>query len=285
MVPCQAAPALDIDDIDAAESLDNFVEGGAHGGRIGDIAGQTDGLAADFLGDLFRRFAVEIENGDFGTLGGEGFRRGGADARAAAGDNRHLTGQRLFRRLAQLGLFQRPVFDLEHVEFGNALIFADGFGIGDDVNGVFGNVGGDGRILGRGAKAEHADARHQHDARQRIEFFFLLFAFGVVDGEIIVIARDKRVDSGLHVLFPLIQLAGLGRGHQQRPVLGADGVIGRDDADLAVAGDILAAHVIENGGVGAEGQNLALHNAGLRIFFERHGTAQDRRDIGDRCNT
>ena len=76
-------------------------------------------------------------------------------------------------RLAQLGLFQRPVFDFEHVEFADRLVFADGFGIGDHGDRVLGNVGGDGGILGGSADPEHAHARHQDHARQGIQFLFL----------------------------------------------------------------------------------------------------------------
>ena len=46
---------------------------------------------------------------------------------------------------------------------------ADRLGIGDDPHRVLGQVGGDGRILGRGADAEQADARHQHHARHGVE--------------------------------------------------------------------------------------------------------------------
>ena len=94
--------------------------------------------------------------------------------------DRDLAGQRLFVGLAQLGLFQRPIFHFEHVEVGDAAIFADGFCIGDHLHRVFGDVGGDRGILGGGADAEHAHARHQDDARQGIELRLLHRAFGVV---------------------------------------------------------------------------------------------------------
>ena len=60
------------------------------------------------------------------------------------------------------------------IGFADGLVGADGFGIGDDLDRVLGDVGGDGRVLGGGAEAEEADARHQHHARQRIEFDLLL---------------------------------------------------------------------------------------------------------------
>ena len=117
-----------------------------------------------------------------------------ADARAAAGDDRDLPRQHLLRGLAELGLFQRPIFDIEHVGFGDAAIFAMRFRIGDDVDGVLRDVGGDGRILRRCAKPEQAHARHQHHARQRIEFGFLRLGAFIVAREIVVIVRDEFVD-------------------------------------------------------------------------------------------
>ena len=122
-----------------------------------------------FLATALAAVFVAVEDGDFGAFLGHGLGRGGADARAAAGDDGDLAGQGLFVRLAQLGLFQRPIFHFEHVEFGDGAVFADGFRVGDHLHGVFGDVGGDGGVLGGGADAEHAHAGHQDDARQRIE--------------------------------------------------------------------------------------------------------------------
>ena len=53
------------------------------------------------------------------------------------------------------------------------LVFADRFGVGDDLDRVLRDVGGDGGVLRGRAEAEQADARHQDHARQRIELFLL----------------------------------------------------------------------------------------------------------------
>ena len=44
----------------------------------------------------------------------------------------------------------------------------------------------------------------------------------------------------------VVELAVGGGGHEQRPVLGADGVVGRDHAGLAVARDLGAVDEIED---------------------------------------
>jgi hypothetical protein len=75
------------------------------------------------------------------------FRGRRADAGTAAGDDGDLARQRLLGRLAELRLFERPIFDIEHVGFGDRLIAADGFGVGDHFDGVLGDVGRDGGVL------------------------------------------------------------------------------------------------------------------------------------------
>ncbi len=116
-------------DIDAAESRHHLVEGRFHAGRIGDVAGHRQRLAADFLGHGFRRLQIAVQDRDFRALPGHRLRRRRPDAGAAAGDHRHLPRQRFFVRLAQLGLFQRPIFDFEHVVFADAFVLADRLGI------------------------------------------------------------------------------------------------------------------------------------------------------------
>ncbi len=269
-------------DVHPAERRHHGVEGGAHALRIGDVAFDPQRLAADLFGRRLGRFGVEIQDGDFRAFLGKSARRGGADARAAAGDHRHLAGQSLLIGLAQLGLFQRPVFYFEHVEFADAAIFADRFGIADHRDGVLGDVGGDGGILGAAADTEHAHPRHQDDARQRIQFFFLHRTLGVVLFEIAVIARHVTRDCFVHILRPFLEPARFGRGHDHRPVLGADGMVGRHHAHLAVAHQLRAVHIIEDLRVGAEIQNLALGGACVWILFDRHRAAQDGRDFRHR---
>ena len=234
-------------DIHAAKGRDHGIERRAHALRIGDVAFHRQRLAADLLRRRLGRFQVAVQDGDFRAFLGHRLGGGGADARTAAGDHRHLAGQRLFVGLAQLGLFQRPVFHFEHVEFADAAIFAHRLGIGDDGDGILGDVGGDGGVLGAGADAEHADARHQDDARQRDRVPSSSPALlALLSLEIAVIARDIGLDRRMHVLRPLFQLAGFRRRHDHRPVLGADGVVGRHHADLAVARQFRAVHIVQD---------------------------------------
>ena len=141
-------------DIDAAKGGGNLFERLINGQTIGDIHRQPQGGLAALLGHGLGRFAIQVQYHHFGTLLSKGDGTGRADARTAAGDHGHLTGQRLFRRLAQLGLFQRPIFHIEQIGFGQGGKLSDRFRIGDGGHGIDGNVRGDGRILGRSADAE-----------------------------------------------------------------------------------------------------------------------------------
>ncbi len=261
---------------------DHLVECRLDAGGIGDVAGHRQRLAADLFRRRLGSVRIAVQDRHFRALGGHGPGRRRPDAGTAAGDHRHLPGQHFFVRLAQLGLFQRPIFDFEHVEFADAFVFADRLGVGDHRDGVFGDVGGDGRILGGGAHPEHAHPRHQDHARQRIQFFFLHRALGVVAGEIIVIAGDEGIGCGPHLARPFSQFALLGRRHDHRPVLGADGVIGGHHPLLAVAGKLRPIDVIQDFFVAAEIQDLPLGGACRRILLDGDGAAQDGRDLRHR---
>ena len=97
-----------------------------------------------------------------------------ADARAAAGDDRNLARQHLLRRLAELRLLQRPVFDIEHVGFGDAAGTSPIASASVITSTVFSAMSAAmAASFAARAEAEQADARHQHDARQRIELGLL----------------------------------------------------------------------------------------------------------------
>ena len=134
------------------------------------VTSQASASAFDRFGDGLRRRQIAIEHGHLRARARQRFRGGSPDARAAAGDDGHLPRQHLLGRLAELRLFQRPVFHVEHVGFGDRLIAADGFGIRDHFDRVLRDVGRDGGIFRRSAETEQSHARHEDDARQRIEF-------------------------------------------------------------------------------------------------------------------
>ena len=76
-------------------------------------------------------------------------------------------------------------------------------------------------------------------------------------------------------------VAGFRCGHDHRPVLGADGVVGRDDAARRVIGDVFAIDEIEDGVARAEIENEPRPRAFVFVILDGAGAAYDRRDIGD----
>ena len=183
---------------------------------------------------------------------------GPADAAAGAGHHRHLAGEGLGHRALQLGLLQAPVFDVEQVALGQRLEAADRLGIGDDLDGRLGEVGGDGGILRRGADAEQADARHQHDARHRIELGLDAADAGVLAREHGIVGGDVVGHRLPHGGLEVVELARDRRRHHQRLVLGANDVVGRHHAALADVGEVGGADVVQDLRAGAEVEHEAL---------------------------
>ena len=169
MRPCQAAPAFDTTISTPPKFSAILCKGGAHRSRVGDIAAQRQARRRRGLWRAPARRFVDVEQRDFGAGRREGFGGGGADRAGRPGDRRDLPGERRFLGGAELCLFERPVFHIEHVGFGNRLEPPDRLRIRDGRDRGFGEIGGDPRVLLGAAEAEQAEARHQHDARQRIE--------------------------------------------------------------------------------------------------------------------
>ena len=110
-----------------------------------------------------------IEERDLGARPAQRPRRRQADRAGAAGHHRDLPGQRLGGVWRELGLFQRPVFDLEQLGFADRFEAADRLGIGDGLDPGFGDVGGDRRVLGAAPEPEQTQPRHQDHPRHRVE--------------------------------------------------------------------------------------------------------------------
>src|SRR5262249_55124687 len=81
-----------------------------------------------------------------------------------------------------------------------------------------------------------------------------------------------------------VRLAVLGRSNHQRPVLGADRVVGGDDAGPAVAPKRGAVDEGANRCADAKLQNEAAIDTLARGILEATGTADDRGDLGERGN-
>ena len=188
MRPCQAAPAFDTDDVDAAEGATPL----RRRRRRTDAASVTSHLsrergAADRLGLCLRGALVDVEQRDFGAGRRERLGGGGADGAGRAGDDGDLAGQRHFLGAAELGLLQRPVFDVEHVGFGSGskrpIASAS----------VMVAIAASARSAAmrasflRAAEPEQADARHQHHARQGSSMVLIAADAGVVAGEIVLV--------------------------------------------------------------------------------------------------
>ena len=76
-----------------------------------------------------RRGLVDIEQRDFGAGRGERLCGGRTDRAGSAGDDGDLSGQRQLFGAAELGLLERPVFDIEQIGLRQRLEAADGFRI------------------------------------------------------------------------------------------------------------------------------------------------------------
>ncbi len=100
-------------------------------------------------------------------------------------------------------------------------------------------------------------------------------------GEVILIARDKVRHGLARCAAEVIELAGLRRRHDQRPVLGTDGVVGCDHAGLAVAGELGAVDEIADGLVRPEVEDQPSPRAFGLVVRLAARAAHDRCDL--RC--
>ena len=171
---------------------------------------------------------MTVEQRDFRAGRGERFRCCGADCAGGAGDDGNLSSQRPFLACAELGLLQRPVFDIEHVGLGDRFEAADPLCIGDDPHPFFGDVRGDDRIALGPAQAEQTQARHQSNAGQGIELALSAADALVVALEITPIIRGESVGGIPGGAREIFEFAFIRMRQNQRPVLGANGVIRRN---------------------------------------------------------
>ncbi len=236
-------------DVDAAEALGDRSEGGFHLLGLGHVASKTEPL--DGGSRLLRRLAVDIEHGDRSAICSQSLGRRGTDS-ARARHHRDLAGQRLHHRAFQLRLLQAPIFEREQIALRQRLVAADGLGIGDHLDRVLGEVCGDARILSAAPEAEQADAGHQHDSRAGIELGFDPSHGCILADEIGIVSGDELFHCLAHGGREILEPARLGGRQHERPVLGADDVVRRHHAALAVGGKFRAVHIGEDLGRGAE---------------------------------
>ena len=234
------------DDIDAAEGRTRGIEGGAHLARLRHVAGHRQRARADARGNTARRRFVDVEYRDLRALGGKGLDRRGADAAPAAGDERDMSRQRLLRALAELGLLERPVLDVEQVGLTHRGVAADGLGRRDHLDGRLGEVGGNARVFRRRPEAKQAEPGHQNHPRQGIERRLVGPGSRVVAGEVGAVVGGEARDRGPDLGGEGIQALDFGRRHEQRSGLGADDVVGGDDPGRGVSPELGPADIVED---------------------------------------
>ena len=240
------------DDVDSAECFGHLVESFAHGSHIRHVTGDRGGVAADRCGPLLCRALVDVEERDFGTCGGERLGRRRPNGAGGAGDDGNLTGERQLPRGTELCLFERPVFHIEHVGFGNRFEAADRFGIGDRFDRAHREIGRHPGVLLGSPEAEYAEPRNERDAGQRIERLLDAADAGILPREIDLVMRDESLDRHARRALEIGQLAIFGSRQDERPILGPDRVIRRHHPRLAVALNVRAVHEINNRRSGAE---------------------------------
>ena len=137
------------------------------------------------------RCRIEIDDHDMRAFVGKQLCRRSTDGAGAAGDQHDLAGQRLRLVGGELRLLQRPVFQLEEIGLGKRPERADGFGAAHRLDPHLADIGSDLRVLQRAAMAEHAKARHQRQARHRVEHGALHIVARVIGLEIVAYSRRQ----------------------------------------------------------------------------------------------
>ena len=140
------------DDVDAAELFRDPVEGRANRGGRGHVAGEAERRPAELFGSRLGRFAVDVEQRHLGPGIDHRTRCSEADGAGAAGHRRDLAGERLFGGLAEFGLFERPVFDVEEIGLADRFEPADRLGVGHGLDRRQGEIGGDSGVPGIAAE-------------------------------------------------------------------------------------------------------------------------------------
>ena len=220
------------DDVDAAELHRDAVKCRAYRCRIGHIAGEAKRRTAELFRRRLGRFAVYVEQRHLGPGMDHRARCGESDGAGAAGHHRDLAGERLFGGLAELGLFERPVFDVEEVGLADRFEPADRLGVGHGLDRRQSEVGGDPGVPGVAAEPENTEPRHQDDPRHRVELALRHRLARVVAGEIGMVFGGETIDRLAHRGLELVETAGLaavarsagsswcgscGRGWRRRP--------------------------------------------------------------------
>ena len=120
------------DDVNAAELRRHAVERGMHGRGVGHVAFYWQRRRTDGFGLRGGGGKVHVKQRYFGSRRGKGPGGGGTDRSRGAGDGGDLSCERRILADAKLGLFQWPIFAVEHFGFGDQLKSTDVFRGADD---------------------------------------------------------------------------------------------------------------------------------------------------------
>ena len=262
----------------------HLVEGGAH--RAGSVTSQATASAVPPTSSRLRlgRGRVEVEHRDFRAFRRHGPRRRRADGAAAAGDDRDLAAPAASP--SPLPAWPVPATSIRTSNMSasemdwNSPIASASVMTSTAFSAMSAAMPrrpccGRGRTGRRPAPGSRAAADRARSSR--------------LSERARCCARNSRdsratnaCTASLRRALEVVELARFRRRHDQRPVLGADGVVGRHHADLAVARQLRAVDIIEDRVAGAEVQDQPPPRAFALPSFERAGAAQDRRDLGER---
>ena len=232
------------DDVDAAEHPRRQREGTADLLAARDVRDARDELlsllAADLGGHRVQRVPVAIAGDDVRAELHEERGRRAADAGRRARDERDLLGQRKLGLLLDLGLLEAPVLDVEEVSEAHRGVATDVLGVGDDLDRVLVDVGGDLRLLLRLADGEDADARNEDDARPRVELRTRDVLLRAHLLEVAIVAARVFGDLALDARGESVRLLAVHVRDQERRGLGPDHMVGSGAAALDELVRILA---------------------------------------------
>ena len=261
------------DDVEAAEGRADVGDGAPDGGPVGDVAGDRD--AADRVGHRLARSPVDIQHGDGGAVGGEGSRRGGADAGCTAGHHDHMAGKGRLHPL-QLRLLRRPGLDLEQVAGGQGLEAADGLGGSDDGDVRLRKVGGDRGIFRRTAESEETDPGHQGDARRRVRHHLGATEPPIEAGKCPLVLGSVGGGGLRRGVGEGVETAGLGRWQDQGFRLDAQHMVRRRRSLAGVAFDLAPVDEPPDGASTPKGKDEA-----PAVVCRAGESANDRRHVDD----
>ena len=208
-----------------------MIETGGNGAFVGHV--QPHGTASarprhcdDFSQRAVQAIRIDVREHQMGA----GLRKLDAgrqpDRARGSGHQRDLARKRLLELLAQLGLLQAPVLDVEEIGLVERLVAAERLGCVLDPQRVLGDVRRDDGILARLARADDSQTRNEEHARIWIELA-TGHAFGAhLAGEVSVVTTPIACDRRGELRAERIRILQRGLLDEEMLRLGANDVVG-----------------------------------------------------------